>query len=221
MDRWLNERKVGKAVRCRDGVQTGSALRQNPGQWIKKVRQTGRAARCSISSGPEGKDECSVTSTSLYAFKVRCLTKQEEKFGFQISLKVMEKEKLMSKFSFFKGKTPIMTSSLHCTGTILNEWSLSSTPLDTFVTCCVETTASVQFKLITVCTAVSQVERKEGKKVSAIRNSLYYSSFCISRCQVVWEPRHLDYMTHVCLTCNQPDRSSSFRQEAGSFFRSQ
>jgi hypothetical protein len=164
MDRGLSDRKVGKVVRCRDDVQTGSALRQTPSQCITKVKQTGREARRSLSSIPEGKDECSFTSTSIHTFKVRCVTKQEEKVSLHISLKAMDKEKLMSEFSLFKCKTPILISSLHCIGMNRNEWSLVSTPLDTFVTCCVETTACIQFKLITVIRFVCTAVRSGGEE---------------------------------------------------------
>lgn len=66
------------------------------------VKQTGREARRSISSRPEVKDVCSFTSTPIYTFKMRRLSKHEGKFSLHISLTVMEKDKLMSEFNLFK-----------------------------------------------------------------------------------------------------------------------
>jgi len=106
MDKELNDRKVGKAFRCRHDFQTGSALSQTPNQRMTKIKQTGREASHSISSRPEVKDVCSVTSTPIYTFKVRYLPKHDGKFSLQISLTVMEKDKLMSVQFVLKARLP-------------------------------------------------------------------------------------------------------------------
>ena len=69
---------------------------------MAKFKQMGREARRSRSSGTEVKDVCSFTSIPIYTFKVRCLSKHEEKFSLDICLSVMEKDKLMPEFNSFK-----------------------------------------------------------------------------------------------------------------------